>query len=128
MNQLPLSPFMWQVGSKAPPKFCLCCGQPFGEGRERRGPYKGPYMWVCQSCWARPHLFFPDKPVTPAGTDADEYRQGQLTPANTVEPAPRASRSGSLGRARPGGVISSGPVVDTKPAYYVWQLGGREFR
>ena len=54
--------FSWQIGSKKPPKGCLCCGQPFSEERQIRGPYrKSPYIWVCVLCWARPELFFPDK-------------------------------------------------------------------
>lgn len=55
--------FMWQIGSKGPPKVCLCCGMPFDEERRCiRGPYHtGPYIWVCEVCWKLPFLFFPDK-------------------------------------------------------------------
>ena len=53
--------FTWQIGSRTPPKVCLCCGRQFTETRERKGPYKGPYIWVCSECWDQPHLFFEDK-------------------------------------------------------------------
>jgi hypothetical protein len=41
----------------------LCCGMKFDDGvHQRRGPYlEMPYIWVCQWCWAKPYLFFPDK-------------------------------------------------------------------
>jgi DNA-binding MarR family transcriptional regulator len=33
-----------------------------------RGPYRtGPYIYVCQECWGRPYLFFPDKEITEDG-------------------------------------------------------------
>jgi hypothetical protein len=53
----------WQIGSITPPTVCLCCGSKFDEGQhKRRGPYlKMPYIWVCQWCWEKPYLFFPDK-------------------------------------------------------------------
>ena len=53
--------FAWQIGSRVPPKVCLCCGRAFSAERERKGPYKGPYIWVCSECWANQFLFFPDK-------------------------------------------------------------------
>ena len=53
--------FTWQIGSRVPPKVCLCCGRAISAERERKGPYKGPYIWVCSECWANPFLFFPDK-------------------------------------------------------------------
>lgn len=41
----------------------------FDDGSHRiRGPYKtGPYIYVCEECWARPYLFFPDKEITEDG-------------------------------------------------------------
>ena len=53
--------FTWQIGSRKPPSFCLCCGLKFTDDRARRGPFKGPYIYVCSVCWEAPHLFFPDK-------------------------------------------------------------------
>jgi hypothetical protein len=33
-----------------------------------RGPYdSGPYVYVCQECWSKPFLFFPDKEITEDG-------------------------------------------------------------
>ncbi len=57
----------WQIGSKVPPKVCLCCGMPFdNEQRRIKGPYyKMPYIWVCENCWLLPYLFFPDKSNPP---------------------------------------------------------------
>ena len=59
----------WQVGAKTPPKSCLCCGRSFDTGgRRRRGPYQnGPYLYVCQQCWALPFVFFPDKKLAKCG-------------------------------------------------------------
>jgi hypothetical protein len=59
----------WQVGSKAPPKVCLCCGLRFDDGdRKRRGRYENlPYIYVCERCWAQPFLFFPDKVLADCG-------------------------------------------------------------
>jgi hypothetical protein len=53
----------WQIGSAGPPAMCLCCGARFDEGKHKmRGPYlEMPYIWVCQWCWEKPYLFFPDK-------------------------------------------------------------------
>jgi len=53
----------WQIGSKSPPKVCLCCGTPFDDKEHRmRGPYLTmPYIWVCEWCWRKPYLFFPDR-------------------------------------------------------------------
>jgi hypothetical protein len=41
----------------------------FDDGSHRiRGPYKtGPYIYVCEECWARPYLFFSDKEITEDG-------------------------------------------------------------
>ena len=58
----------WQIGSKAPPKVCLCCGAPFGDERRITGPHSGPYIWVCTACWSQPTLFFADKAVSEDGT------------------------------------------------------------
>ena len=59
----------WQVGSKGPPEICLCCGTKFDDGPHRmHGPYNsGPYPYVCEDCWSKPYLFFPDKEVTEDG-------------------------------------------------------------
>jgi hypothetical protein len=59
----------WQIGSKEPPTVCLCCGTRFDENEHKmRGPYNtNPYMYVCQTCWAKPYLFFPDKRTAPDG-------------------------------------------------------------
>ncbi len=130
MNQLPLNDFMWQLGSKAPPKYCLCCGQPFGEGRERRGPYKGPYMWVCSACWGRPHLFFPDKATAVAGatTDTNEYRDTSLTSSVDSEySAVRLTAGGRRGLRRRVMVSTAEAKADGQVAY-IWQLGRREYR
>ena len=53
----------WQIGSTKPPTVCLCCGQRFDRGEhKRKGPYlESPYIWVCEWCWKKPYLFFPDK-------------------------------------------------------------------
>lgn len=60
---------MWQIGSKNPPRTCLCCGSRFDDTeKKRRGPYENmPYLYVCQSCWSTPHLFFPDKVLADCG-------------------------------------------------------------
>ncbi len=59
----------WQIGSKSPPRVCLCCGLRFDEGeRQIRGPYQNmPYRYVCRSCWGKPFLFFPDKVAADCG-------------------------------------------------------------
>ena len=53
----------WQIGSSGPPAMCLCCGTKFDEGKHKmRGPYlEMPYIWVCEWCWKKDYLFFPDK-------------------------------------------------------------------
>lgn len=53
----------WQIGSIAPPTVCLCCGSRFDEDQHKmRGPYEtGPYRYVCQWCWKKSYMFFPDK-------------------------------------------------------------------
>ncbi len=70
----------WQIGSKRPPRVCLCCGLRFNEGdREIKGPYRtGPYIWVCKVCWELPYLFFPDKieAVVEAGYVLEGRRKG----------------------------------------------------
>jgi hypothetical protein len=47
----------------------LCCGIRFDDGPHRiRGPYKtGPYIYVCEECWRKEYLFFPDKEITEDG-------------------------------------------------------------
>lgn len=59
----------WQIGSKGPPTVCLCCGTKFDDGPHKlRGPYNsGPYIYVCDGCWSKPFLFFPDKEITEDG-------------------------------------------------------------
>lgn len=59
----------WQIGSKGPPTVCLCCGARFDDGPHKlRGPYSsGPYIYVCEDCWGKPFLFFPDKEITEEG-------------------------------------------------------------
>jgi hypothetical protein len=53
----------WQIGSQELPTVCLCCGTKFDTGEHsRKGPYPtGPYLYVCQSCWEKSYLYFPDK-------------------------------------------------------------------
>src|SRR5205807_5165909 len=53
----------WQIGSVSPPTVCLCCGSRFDEGKHKiRGPYdNGPYRYVCEWCWKKSYMFFPDK-------------------------------------------------------------------
>ena len=53
----------WQIGSDKPPVICQCCGQKFDDsGHKRKGPFtSGPYVYVCEWCWSKPYLYFPDK-------------------------------------------------------------------
>jgi len=53
----------WQIGSQEPPTVCLCCGSKFDdEEHKRKGPYPtSPYVYVCQNCWEKSYLYFPDK-------------------------------------------------------------------
>src|SRR5712692_5258528 len=53
----------WQIGSKKPPTVCLCCGSLFDDDKHRiLGPYDtGPYRYVCEWCWKKSYMFFPDK-------------------------------------------------------------------
>lgn len=60
----------WQIGSKRPPKVCLCCGASFDSERRITGPHEGPYIWVCSVCWSLPTLFFADKVVSEDGSRA----------------------------------------------------------
>lgn len=71
----------WQIGSDAPPVVCLCCGSKFdNEKYKRRGPYlEMPYIWVCQWCWDKPYLFFPDK-VFNRNSDTPIFDERLLTP------------------------------------------------
>jgi hypothetical protein len=77
----------WQIGSSGPPAMCLCCGAKFDDGMHHmRGPYlEMPYIWVCQWCWEKPYLFFPDK-------DAFTNSSVQVTPESAVPP--RRKKSG----------------------------------
>jgi hypothetical protein len=56
----------WQVGSKTPPRVCLCCGFPFDTiKRKIMGPYNGsPYIWLCSDCHSKDFLHSPDKEFT----------------------------------------------------------------
>ena len=53
----------WQVGSKNPPKVCLCCGFTFdAKVRKRMGPYlDAPYIWICSDCYSKDFLHCPGK-------------------------------------------------------------------
>src|SRR2546425_8134249 len=53
----------WQIGSITPPTVCLCCGSRFDDNiHKMRGPYDtGPYRYVCDWCWKKPYMYFPDK-------------------------------------------------------------------
>lgn len=53
----------WQVGSKTPPKVCLCCGFVFDDiKRKIMGPYyDSPYIWICTDCHSKDFLHSPDK-------------------------------------------------------------------
>ncbi len=53
----------WQIGSASPPSICLCCGSRFDDDKHKmRGPYDaGPYRYVCEWCWKKSYMFFPDK-------------------------------------------------------------------
>lgn len=49
--------------SKHVPNACPCCGTDFDADDHRiRGPYRNSlYAYVCNSCWEKTYLFFPDK-------------------------------------------------------------------
>jgi hypothetical protein len=57
----------WQVGSKTPPRVCLCCGFPFDKDkRSMLGPYfDAPYIYICKECHDRDYLHCPDKSYGP---------------------------------------------------------------
>jgi hypothetical protein len=77
----------WQIGSSGPPAMCLCCGAKFDEGKHRmRGPYlEMPYIWVCQWCWEKDYLFFPDKPM---------FSNVNIPPTAEVAEVPRRKHGG----------------------------------
>lgn len=77
----------WQIGSAGPPAMCLCCGAKFDDGLHRmRGPYlEMPYIWVCQWCWEKPYLFFPDKEV---------FSKSAIQGTPEVTPLPRRKPGG----------------------------------
>jgi hypothetical protein len=79
----------WQIGSSKPPTVCLCCGSRFDEGEHKiRGPYlSSPYLWVCQWCWKKDYLFFPDK---------QGYFQQTFTDATPSETKAQGRRTVSL--------------------------------
>jgi len=56
----------YKVEKKANDRVCLCCGSPFDDnGHRRKGPYRtGPYKYVCEWCWQKSFLYFPDKEVS----------------------------------------------------------------
>ncbi len=63
MRDTNLASEAWQIGSLRPPTVCLCCGSRFDEDKHKmRGPYDtGPYRYVCEWCWKKSYMFFPDK-------------------------------------------------------------------
>jgi hypothetical protein len=67
---------------------CLCCGAKFDDGEHKmRGPYlEMPYIWVCQWCWKKDYLFFPDREMftNPSITIAPEPKE-PLLPKRTKE-------------------------------------------
>lgn len=74
----------WQIGSSGPPAICLCCGSKFNDDtHRRRGPYlEMPYIWVCQWCWEKPYLFFPDK-VVPSPPETSGFVETSGPPRST---------------------------------------------
>ena len=77
----------WQIGSNKPPTVCLCCGTRFDDlQHKRRGPYlSGPYIWVCQWCWEKEYLFFPDKENEfPFQTFTNEIQERTLAEKQTL--------------------------------------------
>src|SRR5438445_2637622 len=64
----------WQIGSIKPPTVCLCCGSRFDDEKHRmRGPYdSGPYRYVCEWCWKKSYMFFPDKAKQEAPSFKDD--------------------------------------------------------
>ena len=86
----------WQIGSKNPPRMCLCCGIRFDDAeKKRRGPYENmPYLYVCQSCWATPYLFFPDKEL------AEECGECWLPPGVKDHVHPGSGRRGTERKKR----------------------------
>jgi hypothetical protein len=62
-KEKPLVELDWQVGSKVPPRVCLCCGIAFNsKDRKMMGPYyDAPYIWICKSCHSKDYLHSPDK-------------------------------------------------------------------
>lgn len=53
----------WQLGSKTPPKVCLCCGAAFDKDKRKiLGPYYDlPYIWICNECHEKEYLYSSDK-------------------------------------------------------------------
>lgn len=49
--------------SESSPSFCPCCGILFDNDKHKiKGPYiSGPYRYVCENCWKKSYMFFPDK-------------------------------------------------------------------
>src|SRR2546425_12778967 len=69
----------WQIGSASPPTVCLCCGSRFDEDKHKmRGPYdNGPYRYVCEWCWKKSYMFFPDK-VQKEGAETPVLDQNEI--------------------------------------------------
>src|SRR5437870_6889849 len=76
----------WQIGSIKPPTVCLCCGSLFDDDKHKiRGPYDtGPYRYVCEWCWKKSYMFFPDK-GRPADNDTVINEDEILAKASVVE-------------------------------------------
>ena len=75
-----------KVAAQTEPGSCPCCGAGFDDGPHRiHGPYSaGPYVYVCEDCWSRSYLFFPDKEIREDGLtrvprSASLEKHGQAT-------------------------------------------------
>lgn len=130
----------WQIGSKTPPKVCLCCGLPFSEERERKGPYwDSPYIWVCSICWALPYLFFSDKEpdtIPEVSVSTTRYRQKLLDIAapreyHEIQSRGLSSRPKTKSGAISGSITIGGAVMVTaeleRKTGYFWRLGGKDY-
>jgi hypothetical protein len=60
-------------------QLCLCCG--LEDEENLRGPYEqNPYKIVCERCWSKPFLHFPDKVIGKDGLSYAAYKNGIKTP------------------------------------------------
>ena len=62
---------------------CLCCGSRLYDKDDLKGPYDlGPYRIVCEKCWSKPFLHFPDKEIRKDGLSyppqTDEIQDTEL--------------------------------------------------